>query len=534
MARLDIRRRSPALRRRVRRHPILAIAAGILVLLIAAAYVVAYRLDEPIRREMEQRLNASLEGYGVTIGAADFHPLGFGLDLEDLVVVQKAAPDPPVARIDEIEASVQWRALVSGALVADVALVRPVLRVTRRQAAREVEDPVPIEERGWQEAVQEVYPLEINELRVVDGDVTYVAGPEADPVRVEWLSLVARDIRNVRTDDDPYPSPIALHARTLGDARIDVEGAADFLAVPHPTVRADVRIAHLDLGRIAPLAREVGLEPRAGTVAARGRVEYAAERQVVALEEVTLHGLDVDYRRDPAARVDLVEAAAEGATTPARASETVVRIGHLEIADGTVGLVDVAADPAYRLFLTDLDLSVRRFSNERGAPPGEAELDGRFMGSGDTHAVAHFTPAAARADFDLALEIGPTQLQTMNDLWRAYGNFDVAGGTFAFYSALDVEDGRIDGYVKPIFSGLDVYDREQDREDNLFVQAYESLLGGIASLLENRPRDTVATETDLSGSIENPETSTLQVVVGLVRHAFFQAILPGLERRSAG
>jgi hypothetical protein len=53
-------------------------------------------------------------------------------------------------------------------------------------------------------------------------------------------------------------------------------------------------------------------------------------------------------------------------------------------------------------------------------------------------------------------------------------------------------------------------------------------------LLENRSRDAVATETDISGPIENPETSTVQVVVGLIRNAFFRAILPGLERRAAG
>ncbi len=51
-------------------------------------------------------------------------------------------------------------------------------------------------------------------------------------------------------------------------------------------------------------------------------------------------------------------------------------------------------------------------------------------------------------------------------------------------------------------------------------------------MLENRPRDEVATRTDLSGRIESPETSTWEIVVGLVQNAFVRAIVPGLDREA--
>jgi hypothetical protein len=53
------------------------------------------RLDEPLRRQTEARINAALKGYTVRIGRLDFHPIGFSLDLEDLIVIQDAYPDPP-------------------------------------------------------------------------------------------------------------------------------------------------------------------------------------------------------------------------------------------------------------------------------------------------------------------------------------------------------------------------------------------------------------------------------------------------------
>ena len=77
---------------------------------------------------------------------------------------------------------------------------------------------------------------------------------------------------------------------------------------------------------------------------------------------------------------------------------------------------------------------------------------------------------------------------------------------------------------------MKVYDQRQDGEKSLFRKLYEGLVGGIAGLLQNRPREEVATQTSISGDIEAPETSTLETVLRLIQNAFFKAILPGFER----
>jgi hypothetical protein len=122
----------------------------------------------------------------------------------------------------------------------------------------------------------------------------------------------------------------------------------------------------------------------------------------------------------------------------------------------------------------------------------------------------------------------------MNNLWRAYGNFDVVAGIFSFYSELKVRQGKIDGYVKPLFRDMKVYDRRQDKEKSVFRQLYEGLVGGLSSLLKNRPREEVATQVPISGDIESPQTSTWQTVLNLIQNAFFKAILPGFERQVSG
>jgi len=98
------------------------------------------------------------------------------------------------------------------------------------------------------------------------------------------------------------------------------------------------------------------------------------------------------------------------------------------------------------------------------------------------------------------------------------------------YAELSVKNGMIQGYIKPLFRDLDVYDKRQDKVKNLFRKLYEGLVGGVSKLLENTPRDEVATKAEISGRLDDPHTSTWQIIVRLIQNAFFKAILPGFDR----
>jgi hypothetical protein len=78
---------------------------------------------------------------------------------------------------------------------------------------------------------------------------------------------------------------------------------------------------------------------------------------------------------------------------------------------------------------------------------------------------------------------------------------------------------------------MTVYDARQDRDKNVLRKVYEGVVGGVSRMLQNRPRDEVATVVDVSGRLENPNTSVIETIVGLVQNAFFRAILPGFEAR---
>jgi hypothetical protein len=115
---------------------------GAVGILMVAAIALSFAVDEPLRRYTERQMNAQLKGYTAQIGALDFHPLGLSIDFRDVQLTQTAHPNPPVLRIRQLSASVQWTAIIRGHVVADFLLDEPNIYVDRTQFAREMEaDP---------------------------------------------------------------------------------------------------------------------------------------------------------------------------------------------------------------------------------------------------------------------------------------------------------------------------------------------------------------------------------------------------------
>ena len=207
-----------------------------------------------------------------------------------------------------------------------------------------------------------------------------------------------------------------------------------------------------------------------------------------------------------------------------------VKVDKFEARNSQLGFVNRAAKPSYRVSFTDVAIDIQNFSNHLKDGIARGQAKGKFMGNGPTQIDLAFRPETKGPDFNIMVRSENTDMRTMNDLFRAYGNFDVAGGIFSLYSEIKVRQRKIEGYVKPLFRDMDVYDERQDREKTVFRKLYEGLVDGIAGLLQNRPREEVATQTSISGDIESPQTSTWETILRLVQNAFFKAILPGFER----
>ena len=506
---------------------------GVVGLVVVAAVVVSFFIDEPLRRYVERQMNAQLQGYTVRIGALDFHPLGFSVDLKDIVIVQDGHPDPPVVHVPALSASVHWRALLRGRAVSDIQIERPTVHLNLTQLRHEARDEVSVQERGWQETLQAVYPLQINELRVVDGEFTYVDADTRRPLRLSQLNVRAGNIRNVKSAAGVYPSDLQVNAVLDGAGRVALHGQVDFLAAPHAAVKAELTLEQIELAQFQAVASRHNVALKRGVLSAAGTIEYAPTVKIVHLRQATIDRLQADYihtAQTAAVEQRRVQQVKQVAQEVSNAPGILLRADQLRLVQGTLGFVNRATRPEYRLFLDHADVHLQNFSNQLTEGTAVAKVTGRFMGSGRTVVGANFRPETKGPDFALAASIENTDMRALNPLLRAYGKLDVVQGFFSVYTEMQVRNRAVRGYVKPLLRELDVYDAKQDQEKNIFQKLYEAVVGGVSDLLENTPRDEVATKADMAGPLEDPQASTWQVLVKLIQNAFFKAILPGFER----
>ena len=503
------------------------ILAAALLLIIAIA---SRHFDEFLRRTLEAKINQRLTGYSVTLGGAHLSPFNFSLTLRDAVIRQQAHPDPPVAAIPRLTASVEWRELLHFHLVANAVFDRPKINLNLPQLQEENRDEVEVEDRGWQDALQSIYPLKFNLIEVREGAIVYVDEDPKRPLEITHWNLAAENIRNVRSAPGVYPSPVRTEGVLFGTGRGILEGHANFLSEPYPGIHALYKLEKVPLERLGMISSRANLELEGGVLDSNGEFEYGPKHREAHIEDVTIHGLKLDYVHTAATAGAEKERAAQAAEVAQDDNAPMpVKIDRFRLNDSVVGWVNRDADDPYRLFVSDADLTVTNVSSGFKEGPAVAKLTGAFMGSGAARASATFREDNNGPDFDLAVAIKGASLPSMNDLLRSYGKLDVVEGTFSVYSEVSIHNRQITGYVKPLIKDVDVYDSEQDEDKPVLKKIYEKIAGGLSHILENEPREEVATVVDLSGTLDDPDSSIWEVVVRLVSNAFVKAILPGFD-----
>lgn len=504
------------------------------VILLVVVFVASFFLDGFIRPRIERAMNEKLIGYHTTLRRAHLQLIGGRLTLRGLKIIQGKKPTPPVAIVDKMQFTIQWRELLTGHIVADVLLAHPTVRIDTAQFRAEKQDKVPLHKKGWQDALENVYPFKINRFRIIDGDVDYVdANDPQHPLHVQNLYFTADDIRNLHWTRQEYPSPIEVRAVVFGRGRLKADGRANFLDEPYPGVRVDYKVVDLPLNAITPAALNVNIVLSGGSLASEGVLEYSPKIARVEVDNATLERVEVTYvhtAQTDAREKQNVHAAGKTVEQQNNKPDTVILVKRFEVRDSVFAYDDKEKNPNFKLTLADADLILTNYSNHQQQGPSHVSLNGKFMGSGDTTIDGDFLAAQTGPHFDLNTAIKNTDMTAMNNLLLAFGSFDVKHGQFSVFSQIAVNDGSITGYVKPMFSDLKVYDWSQDKHKPVLHQAYEATIGAASHLFKNSQTKLVATKVDLKGKLTSPNTSTWQAVVEIVQNAFIQAILPGFDR----
>jgi hypothetical protein len=212
-----------------------------------------------------------------------------------------------------------------------------------------------------------------------------------------------------------------------------------------------------------------------------------------------------------------------------------LRINRLAVHDGTIHYRDFHSDPKVDVYVNDVEAVVTNLTNSRDISSSlvaTAELRGVAMGDGPVRLRASFDPYAEpdRPTFDFDGELRGLDLRRLNPFLRAYAGLDVQAGRLELFTELNAEDGRFEGYVKPLVEDLDVLRVEEEaKEQGVLATIWEAIAGASAELLENQPEDRQAARVPISGTATSPQTGFWATLASTLRNAFVEALAPRLE-----
>lgn len=516
-----------------RRHVGKTVLAGLAFVVLLALIFADLLIASPMRTWVERTLNSQLDGYTVQLAQVRPHIWRGAFELNDLVLVQDTHPDPPVGNFAALKFSVELRALLRFKVVGDLVIVRPEIHANLAQLAEEAGSTVNLQDRGWQKAVESIFPFKLNQVRVEDGSVRYLPGSAAGkPIQLTGIFMLARNVRNVAADKGTYPSPVTLQAVVFDTGKLSFKGAADFLREPHAAGLGEIRLEQVSLDRLDPIAREFQVRTRGGLLSVDGTLEYTPEVQSAHLTKVLLEDLRLDYvttKATKAVEEKRLSQAIKVASSARNAPGLFLRVDTLKLTNAQLGFVNDGSKPPYRVFAQGVELELENLDNQ--SDRGRSKFQGRgvFMGSGKTVFSGGFLALAKPADFDVRLRVDDTRLSDLNPLLLSSTGVDVAQGRLSVYTELAVKKGRIEGYIKPLFKGLKISEHEKDKGKPFIKRAEMHLLQFLAFVLKNHTTQEVATVIRVSGSTNDPKADEWDVIWRLIGNGFAAAILPSFR-----
>jgi hypothetical protein len=196
--------------------------------LAALALLVALRAAAPIalRRYVERVIDGT-DAYEGSIRDVDLALLRGAYRIEGLDLRRTPAPAPgPFIAADEIDLSIEWRALLHRELVGEIHAQGLVVNWLEGES----KDPDEAAEDVWQDRVRKLFPIHINRAVIHDGELHFRAPHREPPVDVALrnVELEARNLTNVR-EEGGQPASIHVKAgfeRGSLDARLDLDPLA--------------------------------------------------------------------------------------------------------------------------------------------------------------------------------------------------------------------------------------------------------------------------------------------------------------------
>lgn len=213
-----------------------------------------------------------------------------------------------------------------------------------------------------------------------------------------------------------------------------------------------------------------------------------------------------------------------------------VNINYVELLDGEVHYIDLSSTPkiniaAKQVFATARNL--RNIEDKNNKLPSSIRLTANTSGNGKIVSNARLNALKDIPDFDFNLELERMDLVYLKDFTDAYANFTFKRGQLYLSTELAMDDGKYNGYVKPVLENFQIIDLTpntgKETKRPFFKRVWELIVGTTVSIVKNQPKDRLATKIPLKGDVNGGEKFTWTAIINVLKNGFIKAFDKDVE-----
>ena len=197
-------------------------------------------------------------------------------------------------------------------------------------------------------------------------------------------------------------------------------------------------------------------------------------------------------------------------------------INHFEIINGSISFVELTTDPDIDIHITELDLVAKNFGNRKSKKrkvPSTITATAISIGEGKLSLDAKLDTAKKPTDIEITFSLENADLTAFNDFSRQYAGVDFSRGSLSLHSEIAIENGYINGYLKPLIANSKLIGKGDQFDEIL----WEGFVGLFKDLLKNQRTNTLGMKIPIKGDLNKIKTKKFSSVISIFENAWIKA-----------
>jgi hypothetical protein len=213
-----------------------------------------------------------------------------------------------------------------------------------------------------------------------------------------------------------------------------------------------------------------------------------------------------------------------------------VNINFCEVVNGEIHYIDLTSKPRIDVAAKQVMATARNLRNVEDKNvklPSSITFAANTIGNGRIISNAKLNALKEIPDFDFDLELKGVDLTYLKDFTDAYANFTFKRGQLYVSTELAMEDGKYNGYIKPVLENIKIVDltpdAEKEKKRSFFKRVWELIVGTGVTLVKNHPKDRLATKIPIKGDVNGSEKFTWTAIINVFKNGFIKAFDKDIE-----